>query len=200
VAEKSGWLDKKGKRRWFVLTGGEFAWYDQPRQHQRGEKPNGSIPAKDASVAQIGEIGNGTHTQHATPRRTTRPTDRPLTPPGVRAPGYFVFAIYSTTARESEYLLQASSLTEMEDWVVALVLAGANPGKGRAASVVDEGTAVAARPDILPEVTLPPPRTMRPRCALSDHARCATALHSSRAERQERLDGEEGTQALVRAA
>jgi hypothetical protein len=73
VAEKSGWLDKKGKRRWFVLTGGEFAWYDQPRQHQRGEKPNGSIPAKDASVAQIGEIGNGTHTPHA-----TRPTARSL--------------------------------------------------------------------------------------------------------------------------
>ena len=48
--------------------------------------------------------------------------------------GYFVFAIYSATARENEYLLQASSLTEMEDWVVALVLAGANPGKDRYAA------------------------------------------------------------------
>ncbi|ELR13955.1 PH domain containing protein [Acanthamoeba castellanii str. Neff] len=123
VAEKSGWLEKKGKRRWFVLTAGEFAWYDQPRQHQKGEKPNGSILAKDASVAQIGEIGNG----------------------------YFVFAIYSATARESEYLLQASSLTEMEDWVVALVLAGANPGKDRATSVCEEGSPYSARPDILPE-------------------------------------------------
>lgn len=65
VAEKSGWLDKKGKRRWFVLKQGELSWYDQPRQHERGEKPNGSIMAKDASVAQIGEVGNGMFTSLA---------------------------------------------------------------------------------------------------------------------------------------
>lgn len=44
--------------------------------------------------------------------------------------GYFVFAVYST-AKETEYLLQASSLNEMEDWIVALVLAGASPEKER---------------------------------------------------------------------
>jgi hypothetical protein len=80
VAEKSGWLEKKGKRRWFVLTAGEFAWYDGPRQHQKGEKPNGSILAKDASVAQIGEIGNGTVSHHRTRVRTHTAHDTRATP------------------------------------------------------------------------------------------------------------------------
>lgn len=60
LAEKSGWLDTNGKRRWFALRDGVLSWFDQPRQLEKGEKPKGSIAAREASVVQIGEIGTGT--------------------------------------------------------------------------------------------------------------------------------------------
>jgi hypothetical protein len=95
AAEKSGWLEKKGKRRWFVLKDGNLSWYNQPKHHQTGSNPNGSLKTSECCVDQIGELN-----------------------------GLYAFAIYSKKNKEQEYILMASSGTEMEDWVVALLLSG----------------------------------------------------------------------------
>ncbi len=61
-AEKSGWLDKKGKRRWFVCKNGELFWFNGPKQAESGEKPNGSLNIRNCNIAQVGEVGGGKYT------------------------------------------------------------------------------------------------------------------------------------------
>jgi hypothetical protein len=97
AAEKSGWLEKKGKRRWFVLKDGAVSWYNQPKHHQSGANPNGSLKTGECYVDQIGEMN-----------------------------GLYAFTIYSKNQKEADYVMMASSSSEMEDWVIALLLSGAS--------------------------------------------------------------------------
>eukprot|EP01087_Luapelamoeba_hula_P014352 TRINITY_DN4191_c0_g1_i1.p1 TRINITY_DN4191_c0_g1~~TRINITY_DN4191_c0_g1_i1.p1 ORF type:complete len:686 (+),score=134.37 TRINITY_DN4191_c0_g1_i1:1454-3511(+) len=103
-SEKSGWLQKKGKKRWFVLSKGELHWYNQAKQ--QGGTSNGSLAVADCEVTCLGELQGG-------------------------------YALSIIQKGGSEYILSASSLTEMEDWVLTLMRAGS---KGDSASLPGAGT------------------------------------------------------------
>eukprot|EP00005_Dracoamoeba_jomungandri_P012984 CAMPEP_0174275506 /NCGR_PEP_ID=MMETSP0439-20130205/59862_1 /TAXON_ID=0 /ORGANISM="Stereomyxa ramosa, Strain Chinc5" /LENGTH=695 /DNA_ID=CAMNT_0015367615 /DNA_START=362 /DNA_END=2446 /DNA_ORIENTATION=- len=104
--KKTGWLTKKGKKRWFKLEPGELSWFNNPRVSEKG-KPNGFLDLRSCIIHAIGEVGAG-----------------------------YGFALCSES--QPEYLLLASSETEMEDWIVMCLRAGAKMEKERKGSSVAE--------------------------------------------------------------
>ena len=79
-----------------MLENGNLAWYGQPKKHESGATPNGTLVIEDCNVSSVGQFDEG-----------------------------YAFAIYSRKDKGSEYILMASSANEMEDWVLILLKCGA---------------------------------------------------------------------------
>lgn len=91
-----------------MLDSGTLSWYSQPKKHESGATPNGSLAIADCNVSSIGDLHDG-----------------------------YAFAIYSRKEKGNEYILSASSANEMEDWVLILLKCGALVEKDRKVSVAD---------------------------------------------------------------
>lgn len=99
-----------------MLEAGSLSWYAQPKKHESGATPNGSLTIAECNVSSIGQLHEG-----------------------------YAFAIYSRKEKGKEYILMATSTSEMEDWVLILLACGAIVDKDRKGTVStgdDEGSEV----------------------------------------------------------
>lgn len=95
------------------MESGTLSWYSQPKKHESGATPNGSLTIEDCNVSSVGQFAEG-----------------------------YAFAIYSRKDKGSEYILTATSANEMEDWVLILLKCGAIVEKDRKGTISGEDEAL----------------------------------------------------------